>query len=351
MNVPPEAVDSGRLSLRPWAVSALATIARFRSVGALFPLITLWIVLSFTSPVFLTEINIRNLFIHASALAVLAIGTTLVILTEEIDLSIGAVEGLGAVIAGVVAINAGLPWPLAIAAAVGVGAAIGLVNGILTTIIGIPSFIATLGMLGVASGISLQVTQGQSIYDFPQGYQWLGQGRLGWLPAPIIFPAVLLVVLQFMLVCTRTGTYIYAVGGNRRAAQFVGISPVRIKILALVISGAAAGFAGVLVSSKLDAANPTVGSSDLLDAIAAVVIGGVALSGGVGSVVGPAIGVMLIVTIRNGLTLTDVSPFWQTITVGIVIIVAATLDRLARLVVTDDKPLLGRGYKRGDNAP
>jgi ribose/xylose/arabinose/galactoside ABC-type transport system permease subunit len=323
-----ERAGGSRVGIRLGSVAG--PVARLRSVGALIPLVALWIGMTLASPVFLTGINIRNLLVQASALGVLAIGTTLVILTEEIDLSIGAVEGMGAVIAGIVAARHGLDLPFAIAAALGVGALVGMANGILTTIIGVPSFIATLGMLGVVSGLSLELTNGQSIYGFSSAYQRIGQGRVVGIPASVIFPAVLLVVLQFVLTQTRLGTYFYAVGGNRTAAEFVGISARRIKILAMVISGTCAAFAGVIVSSRLGAANPTFGTFDLLDAIAAVVIGGAALTGGVGSVVGTAVGVMLIVTIRNGLTLLNVSPFWQTTTVGLVIITAAILDRLAR---------------------
>jgi ribose transport system permease protein len=278
--------------------------------------------------VFLTTINILNLIVQASVVGMLAIGNTIVIITEEIDLSIGAVEGLGAVIAAVIAIRAEQPWELAIVAAVAVGALVGLANGILTTVVQIPSFIATLGMLGVVSGISLKATGGESIYGFPSNYQWLGQGRLLGIPASILFPALLLIVLQFILMYTRLGTYFYAVGGNKRAAVFVGINVRRVKVLAMVISGAAAGFAGVLVSSRLNATNPSLGTLDLLDAIAAIVIGGVALTGGIGSVTGTAVGVLLIVTIRNGLTLLNVSPFWKTRIVGAVIIGAAAIDRL-----------------------
>jgi ribose/xylose/arabinose/galactoside ABC-type transport system permease subunit len=218
-----------------------------------------------------------------------------------------------------------------VVAAVGVGALVGLVSGLITTLVGVPSFITTLGVLGVANGTALQLTEGQSIYGFPTDYQWLGQGDVGTLlPASVIFAFALLIVLQFMLSFTRLGLKIYAVGGNRRAADAVGMNAKRVKVTALVISGSAAAFAGVLVSARLDAANPNIGTFDLLDAIAAVVIGGVALSGGVGSVVGTATGVLLIVSIRNGLTLHGVTPFLQTAAVGAIIIVAAIIDGIAR---------------------
>jgi ribose transport system permease protein len=207
---------------------------------------------------------------------------------------------------------------------------VGLVSGLITTLVGVPSFITTLGVLGVANGTALQLTEGQSIYGFPSDYQWLGQGDVWPLPASVIFAFALLVVLQFMLSFTRLGLKFYAVGGNRKAADAVGMSARRVKVTALVISGAAAAFAGVLVSARLDAANPNIGTFDLLDAIAAVVIGGVALSGGVGSVVGTATGVLLIVSIRNGLTLHGVTPFLQTAAVGTIIIVAAVIDGIAR---------------------
>ena len=301
-----------------------------QSSGIVVPLVVLWIVLAITTPRFISPINLGNLSVQFAVIGALAIGTTCVIICREIDLSIGAIEGFCAVIAAITAVRLGLPWPLAVLAAILAGALIGGFNGFMVARVGVPSFVVTLGTLGIVGGIALVISGGQSIYGFPDAYQWIGQGNLGGLRAPIIFTGALLIGMHIVLRHTKLGLGFYAVGGNERAAGLVGISIVRTKLIALTISGASAGLAGVLVSARLDAANPTLGALDLLDAIAAVVIGGAALTGGTGSILGTAAGVLLIVTIRNGLNLQGVNPFWQQTAIGSIIIIAAVIDHFNR---------------------
>ena len=306
----------------------LASLAQ--TSGIVVPLIVLWIVLALTTPRFISPINLGNLSVQFAVIGALAIGTTTVIICREIDLSIGAIEGFCAVIAAIVAVRLELPWPLAVLAAVAAGGLVGSFNGLMVTKVGVPSFVVTLGTLGIVGGVALVISGGQSIYGFPGAYQWIGQGTLFGIRTPILFTGLLLLAMHFVLRHTRLGLGFYAVGGNERAAGLVGISIVRTKFIALAISGAAAGLAGVLVSARLDAANPTLGALDLLDAIAAVVIGGAALTGGTGSIVGTAAGVLLIVTIRNGLNLLGVNPFWQQTAIGSIIIIAAVIDHFNR---------------------
>lgn len=314
-------------SVTAWVRSARPSPA---SWSALIPLIILWIVLAIASPFFLTSQNILNLFLQAAVVGVLAFGVTIALITEEIDLSIGAVEGLTAVVSATVSITLGLPWWLGIAAAIATGALVGLANGLITTRIGVPSFITTLATLGIASGVSLKVTEGNSIYGFPDPYLILGRGRMAEIPVSVIIAVGVFVIVYFMLRFTRLGLHMYAVGGNADGSAEAGLSPRRIKTVALVASGACAGLAGVLVSARLNAANGNFGGEEhLLDAIAAVVIGGTALTGGVGSVIGTVFGVLIIASIRNGLDLLGVSPFWQTAAVGAMILIAAILNRLA----------------------
>ncbi len=301
-----------------------------QSSGIVVPLVVLWIVLALTTPRFISPINLGNLSLQFAVIGALALGTTAVIICREIDLSIGAVEGFCAVVAAITAVRLGLPWPFAVLAAIFAGGLIGAFNGFMVTKVGVPSFVVTLGTLGIVGGIALVISGGQSIYGFPDAYQWIGQGSLAGIRAPIIFTGLLLVVMHFVLRHTKLGLGFYAVGGNERAAGLVGISIVRTKFIALTISGASAGLAGVLVSARLDAANPTLGALDLLDAIAAVVIGGAALTGGTGSILGTAAGVLLIVTIRNGLNLLGVNPFWQQTAIGSIIIIASVIDHFSR---------------------
>jgi ribose/xylose/arabinose/galactoside ABC-type transport system permease subunit len=292
------------------------------------PLVLLWIVLSLWIPAFLTSVNIGNLLLASSILGLLAFGETVVMITGEIDLSIGAIEGMASVIAAIVIINHGVAWPLGIAITVGIGVGIGIVNGLVTTIFGIPSFIVTLGVMGVVNGLALQITAGQSIYDFPLNFQFLGTGTLFGVRMPVYIAAGVLIVLFLLLKFTPFGWHVYATGGNRTAAQLVGIPTGRVRVAAFAISGACAGLAGVLISARLNAGSAIFGQNDLLDAIAAVVIGGTSLFGGYGSVIGTALGIILITTVRNALNLLNVSPFWQTVAVGLIIVGSAIAGEL-----------------------
>jgi ribose transport system permease protein len=307
-----------------------APLPKMRLLGVGFPLVVLWVVLALTVPQFLTTVNIQNLALESSVIGILALGSTVVILVEEIDLSIGAVEGFGSVIAAIIIINHDIAWPLGVVLTILAGAGVGLVNGLVTTSIRLPSFIVTLGMMGVVNGLALEVTQGQSIYGFPSAFQFLGSGVVAGAAVPVWVALALLIVLYFVLKFTRLGWHIYATGGNRVAADLVGISTRRVKVFALALSGGCAGLAGVLTAGRLNSGSAVFGESDLLTAIAAVIIGGTALAGGSGSVLGTAGGVVLIATVQNGLNLLNVSPFWQTFVIGVIIVGAATLAELNR---------------------
>lgn len=305
-------------------------LAGAANVGVLAPLILLWIVLSISTSNFLTLFNINNIAMQMAVIGSLALGTTPTIICREIDLSIGAIEGICAVIGGLFAIQYGAPWGLAIVISLLVGCAIGAINGAIVVYLGVPSFVTTLAMLGIVSGIALTITGGQSFYGYPDSYQWLGQGKLLGIGVPVYVGAVILMSMQFIMKSTTLGLAFYAVGGNDKAATLVGVPVKRTKILAFMMSGLGAAVAGILVSARLNSANPSFGTSDLLDAIAAVVIGGVTLSGGVGTALGTATGVLLIVTIRNGLNLLNVNPFIQQTAIGGMILVAALLDHLSK---------------------
>ncbi|MHB8590236.1 MAG: ABC transporter permease [Candidatus Dormibacteraceae bacterium] len=295
--------------------------AMSRTSGLLLPLVAFWAVLSLTTPVFLTAINITNLLLEASVVGILAVGTTAVLITEEIDLSIGAVEGIGAVVTGIVIVSYHVAWPIGVGAAIAAGVVVGWINGWFTTKLGVPSFIVTLSTLGICTGIALQVTDGQSIYGYPPEFQQIGIGVFAGLAYPVFIAAALVLLLHVILTKTKLGLEFYSVGGNRRAAKLVGIDVDRVKTVAFIIGGAASALAGVVQAARLNSANGTFGSGDLLDAIAAVVIGGTSLTGGVGSVIGTALGVLLVATIHNGLNLWNVSPFLQQVVVGLIILV------------------------------
>jgi ribose/xylose/arabinose/galactoside ABC-type transport system permease subunit len=302
-----------------------------RRGGIVLALVIAWVTLTFASPYFLTTTNITNLLLQSSVIGITAAGVTLVILTGEIDVSVGAMEALAGSVAAYVTIKVGVPWPLGILTALAVGALVGVVNGTLVAKLGLQSFIVTLGMLGMAQGGALLLTSGTAIYGFPQHYQSIGQGKIFGLPVPFIIATFVYVLLWAMLRYTRFGFNVYAVGGNSEAARLAGVRPGVIKLTTFVISGMAAALAGVILSARLDAGAGNFGTNDLLNALAAVVIGGTSLFGGVGSVFGTAVGILLIGTITNGLDLLNVSTFWQQVAIGALIIGAISVDRLTKV--------------------
>ena len=221
-------------------------------------------------------------------------------IAAEIDLSIGSLEALSGSVAAVVIINHGYSIYLGIAAGLAATVLCGRVSGLITWKLKVVSFISTLAMLGIAQGAAFLLTNGQAVAGFGDTYDKIGTFTVRGFPGAAIIAIVVFVVLHLMLTRTRFGLKIYAVGGNAEAAAFAGISPGRVKLYALMISGLCAGIAGIILSSRLDAGNGLFGANDLLQAVAAVVIGGTSLFGGVGNVLGTAIGVLIIQSIYNG---------------------------------------------------
>jgi ribose transport system permease protein len=294
------------------------------------PLVAIWIGLSFASPYFLTLDNVNNILLNAVPLALIAGGMTLTLIAAEIDLSVGSMAALSSAIFAYCVVYWHLPWPLAVAAALMVGASAGYVNAFFTTAIGMPSFVVTLAMMGIARGAALLVTQGQAIVGLPASFDFIGQGYLGFIPVAVLLAAAVLALLHFILGRTRFGLNIYAVGGNPEAARIAGVDLARTKSSVLVLSAVLASIAGLIIGARLDVGSGSIGADLLLDAIAAVVIGGTSLFGGVGRITGTVLGVLLISSIRNGLVLLNVSDFWQEIAIGVLILLAVALDHLAK---------------------
>jgi ribose transport system permease protein len=313
---------------------SLASLARFQSLLALA---VLMIALSLASDHFLTAENGVNILRQISVNLCLSIGLTLVILSGGIDLSVGAVLALaGAVAAGLLKSGIDLPmWNVhleltvagAVMVGVGVGVALGLLNGLMVTRLLIPPFVATLAMMSVARGLTQLWTGGYPISRLGAPFGFIGTGSFLAIPMPVWIVVVLCLIT--LVICHRTpfGRHLYAVGGSERAARLTGLNVDGIRVVVYVVGGALSGLAGILVTARLDSAQPNAGLGYELDAIAAVVIGGTSLSGGRGSVAGTALGCLLIGVLSNGLTLLNVSPFWQQIVKGAVIAVAVALDR------------------------
>jgi ribose/xylose/arabinose/galactoside ABC-type transport system permease subunit len=251
---------------------------------------------------------------------VMALGTTGVLIIGEIDLSLGSVEGLSGITAAIAMTAWHGGWLAGVVVALATGGAVGLLNGVFTACLRIPSFIVTLAMLGVATGLANIVSGGLTIYNFPEAFLAIGQGGIGDVTYPIFISAGVAVLLHIFLRHTRIGLMFYGVGSNAGAADLIGIPVRRVKILAFVVSGMCCAIGGIMVAAELGAANPELGTENLLNAIAAVIIGGTALSGGDGSILGTALGVLIITSISNGLDLLNVNPFWQQLVIGLVIL-------------------------------
>ena len=307
----------------------IARVAGSRQVGTLVGLVLLGALLSVASPFFLTASNLLNVMEQTAINAVIAVGMTYVILSGGIDLSVGSVAALSGV---VVASTLQAGWPLSIAILAGAltGAACGLFSGGLITRGKLPPFIATLGMMSVARGAALLFTDGRPISGFDESLRWLSTGRVVGLPVPVLLTILLYVLAIVLLNRTRLGRYVYAIGGNEEATRLSGVAVAFHKTLVYVLSGITAALASVLLTARLNSAQPIAGMMYELDAIAAVVIGGTSLTGGVGTLGGTLIGALTMGVLRNGLNLLGISSFLQQIVIGLVIIAAVLVDSLVK---------------------
>lgn len=312
-----------------------AFFARFRSLLALALMV---FALSLLSDRFLTPENGWNILRQISVNLCLSIGMTLVILSGGIDLSVGAILGLaGAVAAGLLKNGLAVPGTDAllqfttsgaILAGLVVGGAAGWVNGFAITRFALPPFVATLGMLSIARGLTMLWTGGFPVTGLGDAFGRLGTGVFLGMPLPVWIMLALMAVFVVVTKRTRFGRHLYAVGGNERAARLTGLNVSRIKLAVYTLAGALAGVAGLIVTARLDSAQPNAGLGYELDSIAAVVIGGTSLSGGRGSIWGTVLGCLIIGVLNNGLFLLNVSPFWQQVIKGVVILLAVALDKM-----------------------
>lgn len=309
-------------------------------LGVYVALALTWLALALTSPYFLTVQNIRNVFVAASTLALIGAGLTIVMIVGEIDLSVAAMQAFAGSIAALLIINKGVSWQLGIVLALALGTFASVVSGVVAVVGRLPTFITTLAMLGIVQGTAFILTEGQPVNGFPSGYSVLGNDLVGPVPISVIVVVAVYLVVQFVLTQTEFGLRLYAVGGNRTAATRVGISHGRTIITALAVSGFLGSLAGIVLTSRLDAGSGDYGGSDLLPVFAGVIIGGTSLTGGVGSVVGTFGGILIVVTINDGLTLLNVTQFWQQVAVGVIIMGAVLIDQAAKGYI-DSGPAVG----------
>jgi len=309
-------------STRPTFLSRI----RFRDAGTLLGLVLIAVVFSSLTPSFLTGPNLINILQQSSINACIALGMTLVIISGGIDLSVGPVAALSAVL-GAAMMLAGVPVPIAILGAIGVGVVCGFINGALIAWGGLQPFIVTLGGLSLYRALALIFTGGTPIFGLPAEFRALTNGTVMGVPNPVVAVALLALVAWVVLNKTPLGEYMMAVGGNPEAARVAGVPVTLTKLSAYMISGAMASIAAMILIGRLGAAEPTLGTLWELDAIAAAAIGGASLMGGRGSIVGTLIGCVILGALRNGLTLMNVQAFYQLLATGIIIIVAMLIDR------------------------
>ncbi|MET0650431.1 MAG: ABC transporter permease [Pyrinomonadaceae bacterium] len=296
-----------------------------RQLGTLSGLLGLCVVLWALTPHFLTVSNLLNVADQAAIIAIVAVGMTFVIITGGIDLSVGSVLAFAGVVMAS-ALHAGVPVPVALAVALGTGLFCGLVNGALITVGRLPPFIATLGMMSVARGTALMFTEGRPVSGFSGGFRSLATGELLGVPVSVVIMVGVYALAHVVLTRTKLGRYTYAIGGNEEAALLSGVNVKFYKASVYGLSGMLSGLAAVLLTARLNSAQPIAGMMYELDAIAATVIGGTSLLGGEGTVLGTFIGALIMAVLRNGLNLLGVPSFVQQVVIGSVIIAAVLID-------------------------
>jgi ribose transport system permease protein len=302
---------------------------RLQRFGLPAAMLMLMLALTVLSPSFLTVGNLLNVTRQVSINAIIAAGMTFVILTGGIDLSVGSVLAIsGAIIAG--ALKGGVPLVAALAAGMAVGIAFGTLNGVAVAYGRVAPFIVTLATLTMARGVTLVYTDGRPISDLGAAFGWFGVGDVAGVPVPVLIMAVVFAASAIALGQMVIGRYIYAIGGNEEATRLSGVDIRRYKVLVYALSGLLSAVAAVILTARLDSAQPTAGQGYELDAIAAVVLGGTTLAGGEGSMLGTLLGAFLIGVLNNGLNLLNVSSFYQLVVKGVVILLAVLLDQRLR---------------------
>jgi ribose/xylose/arabinose/galactoside ABC-type transport system permease subunit len=302
---------------------------RARRFGTLIGLLLLCAVLWMLTPHFLTVSNLLNIVQQTAINAIVAAGMTFVILSGGIDLSVGSIVALSGVVLGSL-LHLDLPVAMSLLAALAVGLACGLLNGVLVSLGRLPAFIATLGMMSVARGAALVFTEGRPVSGFDEAFRWIATGSIGFVPAPVVLMLVVYALAHLVLTRTTFGRYVYAIGGNQEATRLSGVA-VRFHTTVIYgVSGLMSAIAAIALTARLNSAQPIAGLMYELDAIAAVVIGGTSLMGGEGSLGGTLVGALIMGVLRNGLNLLGVSSFLQQIVIGGVIVGAVLVDTILK---------------------
>lgn len=301
-----------------------------RKYGLLAILAVEILIFSFGSKYFLSTSNMINVLRQSAVTGICAVGMTYVMLTGGIDLSMGAVIGISSVMCSVAMVQWKLNPVFAIIIAVAIGAIVGLLNGVLVTYVRIPALIATLGVMTSIRGLCYIITGGLPVYGFPKSFGVIGKGYLGFMPIPVLIMAFFLAIGWYILVKTRYGRYLYAIGGNAEAARLSGIDVKRNMLKTYIIAGILAAIAGVVELSRISSGQPSAGDGYEMTIITAVVLGGISVAGGEGKFFGVIVGIFIMAILSNGLVMMNVYEFYQQLIRGIVLLVAVGFDQISK---------------------
>jgi ribose transport system permease protein len=295
-------------------------------------LVAMIIVASIGSPYFLDTYNLQSLMRDVATVGMIGIAQSLLLLVGELDLSVGKIATLCGILAGMMMVDAKInPW-IALMIGLLLGLLFGFINGMIITKLRLNSMVATIGMQGVYGGINLVLTKGKAITNIPENITVLGKGNIGPIPVPFVFCLIVLVVILFLVYKTKTGRYIYAVGNSREAAKILGIRVDRIRVMIYSIVGMISALAGLLYVCRLGSAQSTLGESWPMNSIAASVIGGVSLNGGIGNPAGALIGAAIISIISNMIVLFGVNAYWQQAVSGVVVVLAISFSSITEII-------------------
>lgn len=300
-----------------------------REISLLLMILAIVVVMSFVTPYFLSASNFRAVAVGMTPTAIIVIGMAILLASGGFDLSVGSVMALSSTVVALLLL-AGVPIPVAVVLGLLLGAAAGLVNGILITVIGINPLVATLGTMSIARGIALVLTEGFSVSSLPPAFGYIGKASLLGIPLLVILTLSLIILFDLAVRHTRFFRQIYFIGANEKAAMLSGIAVNRVRIIAYILTGVLAALAGVLLASRLMSGTPTAGNALELQVLAAAVIGGASLRGGEGTILGAFLGVVFVALINNAMTMLAVSIYWQMIVIGAVLVCAVALDMLVR---------------------
>ncbi len=314
----------------------LSNLIRTPLAGVFVALLVIFALSAILSPYFLTPYNLSVVARGLAFVGLITIAQSMLMVLGELDLSLGVIGGLSGVVSGILMVRMGFEPYSAMLLAILLGLCLGLFNGFLVTFLRLHSLVLSIGTAGIFGGANLVLTRGVAITGIPRDVQYLGRGDLFGVPVPFIIMFVALLVATFVMLKTPFGRYMYAIGNNRDGARMLGIRVDRVRLMVFGVAGAIAGLAGVLMVARLGTAQPSIGDSWVLAPIAASVIGGVATTGGIGSPIGAILGAGIIAIIENIIVLFGVSPYWQGIVSGAIVVLAISFDAISRRYLRRD---------------